>query len=36
MSSNLQEITLMSRNLCASVQGHLDIAATELEGGLCR
>ena len=30
MSSNLQEITLMSRNLCASVQGHLDTAAVEL------
>jgi methyl-accepting chemotaxis protein len=30
MSSNLQEITLMSRNLCASVQGYLDTASGEL------
>ena len=32
MSSNLQEITLMSRNLCASARHHLDIAAADLPG----
>jgi methyl-accepting chemotaxis protein len=30
MSSNLQEITLMSRNLCTSVQSRLATATTEL------
>ena len=32
MSSNLQEITLMSRNLCTSARGHLDAATAELAG----
>lgn len=36
MSSNLQEITLMSRNLCTSVQSHLDTATTELVTGPLR
>ena len=34
MSSNLQEITLMSRNLCASAQSNLDAVTTEL-GSAC-
>jgi methyl-accepting chemotaxis protein len=32
MSSNLQEITLMSRNLCTSARRHLDTAAADLPG----
>ncbi len=32
MSSNLQEITLMSRNLCASAQSNLDKVTKELGG----
>lgn len=34
MSSNLQEITLMSRNLCASVQSHLDSASAEVSSAV--
>jgi methyl-accepting chemotaxis protein len=33
MSSNLQEITLMSRNLCTAARGYLATASTVLEAG---